>query len=177
MADNNLLGSWFIQTLEVGTFSYSTAALTNSAISSAAAIESSKLLNRIQCGYSQADGANVASTAGEGVVVYVCDKANGATIKKVSALCQDVGSGGTPAHNIAIEVKRWDESGSTLATVLSSAVNITESESDYETVNGTLTVTDMDLGDALVVQVTVTGSGGTNPQGLYVQVEVEEAGS
>jgi len=151
--------------------------ITNSMVSPSAAIATSKQVNRVQANYSQADNSNVASTSGDGVAVYICDKADGATIKKVSALCQDVGASGAPAHNIEIDVKRYDYSGTSLASVLSAAFSITESEADYETVNGTLSVTDMDQGDVLVVTVTVTGSGGTAPQGLLVQVEIDEEGS
>ena len=154
-----------------------TASITNAMISASAAIASSKLVNRVQATYSQLDGAAVASTTGEGYAIYTADKTSGATIRKVSALCQDVGSGGDPVHNIEIDIKKWDESGSALATVLSATIDITESESDYETVNGTLSDTAMDTGDVLVVQVTVTGAGGTAMQGLLVQVEVDEAGS
>lgn len=177
MADQNLMGSWYIQNLEAGSIAFSSGSMTNAAISASAAIASSKLVNRIQCVYQQADGADVASTAGDGIAVYACDKANGATIKKLTACCQDVGSGGSPAHNIAIDLFMWDDSAGSAASVLSADIDITESEADYEFVNGTLSTTAMALGDVLLVQVTVSGSGGTAPQGLLVQVEVDEAGS
>lgn len=177
MATFNLAQDWYIEELEVGTIAFSGGTLKNAAVASDAAIASSKLVNRIIKTYTQADGSNVASTSGDGYAIYVCDRTNGATIKKVSAMCPDVGSGGAPVHNIAIDIKMYDYSGTSLATVLSSVVNITESELDYETVNGTLASTAMDQGDVLMVQVTVTGSGGTNPQGLLVQVELDESGT
>jgi len=170
-------GLSYLYDLTVGTLRGCTGQITNAMISSAAAIATSKLVNRLQCVYQQADGSNVASTTGDGVAVYACDKASGATIQKVTACCQDVGSGGSPAHNIEIDVQKWDDSAGSLATILTATVNITESETDYEFVNGTLSDTDMDINDVLVVQVTVTGSGGTAPQGLLVQVEVDEEGS
>lgn len=170
-------GTAYIYDLTVKTLRGLAGIITDAMISASAAIASSKLVNRLQCVYQQADGANVASTSGDGVAVYACDKSNGATIQKVTACCQDVGSGGTPAHNIEIDVQMWDDSAGTAATILSETINITESEADYEFVNGTLSTTAMDPGDVLLVKVTVTGSGGTNPQGLIVQLEVDEEGA
>lgn len=170
-------GAAYIYDLTVKTIRGLAGMITNAMVSSSAAIASSKLVNRIQCVYQQADGANVASTSGDGAAVYVCDKTNGATIKKFTACCQDVGAGGSPAHNIAIDLFMWDDSAGSAASVLSADINITESEADYEFVNGTLSTTDMDVGDVLLVKVAVTGSGGTNPQGLVVQVEVDEEGA
>lgn len=177
MADNNLMGNWFIEDLEAGSIAFSSGSLTNTAISSAAAIASSKLVNRIQCVYQQGDGAALANTAGDGVPIYVCDKANGTTIKKVSCLSNDVGSAGDPVNDIAVDVFMFDDSAGTSASVLSADMNIGNSQTDYEIVNGTLSTTAMELGDVLCVKVTVTGSGGTASQGLLVQVEVDEAGS
>ena len=151
--------------------------ITNVMVSASAAIASSKLVNRRTCVYSQPDGTNVASTAGDGVVIYTCNKTNGATITAMCGLVQDVGSGGDPVHNVAVDVFMWDDSAGSAATILSADIDITESEDDYEIVEGTLSTTDMDVGDVLMVQVTVTGAGGTAPQGLSVQVEVDEAGS
>lgn len=168
-----------IYDLTVGTLRGCVGMVTNAMVNAAAGIASSKLVNRHVCVYQQQDGANVASTTGEGACVYVCDKTNGATVKKVTALCQDIGSGGGPVYNIAIDVKKYDISGTALASVLTAAFNVTESEADYEMVNGTLDSAEvaMDSGDSLVVQVTYTGSGGTDMQGLIVQVEVDEEGS
>lgn len=164
----------FIQTLYVNTISIPSGSITDASVAAGAAIDADKLTNRVHATYQQADGSNVASTSGDGVAVYACDKTNGATIKKVTALCMDTGSGGAPVHNIAIDVFKWDDSAGTAATILSTDIDITESQNDYDLVNGTLSDTDMDTGDVLTVRVTVTGSGGTAPQGLLVQVEIDE---
>lgn len=147
--------------------------VTNAMVSASAAIASSKLVNRVQATYAQMDGANLADTTGEGVPFYVCDKTEGATIRKVSALVMDVGD--TDA-TVAVQVQKYDLSGTTLATILSADIDITASEADYEIVNGTIADTDMDTGDVLVAQVVYTATG-TEHQGLLVQVEIDEAGS
>jgi len=168
-----------IADLTVGTLRGCVGIITNAMIDAAAAISSSKLVNRHVCVYQQQDGAAVADTTGDGVPIYVCDKTNGATVKKVTALCQDVGSGGAPAYNIEIDVQKYDISGTALASVLTAAFDITESESDYEMVNGTLDSAEvaLDAGDSLVVSITYTGASGTDMQGVIVQVEVDEEGS
>lgn len=171
------LGTGKIVSAAIGTLTGCVGQITNAMINASAAIATSKQVNRIIKTYEQADGSNVASTSGDGVAVYKCNKADGATIKEFLAFCQDVGSGGSPAHNIAIDLFMHDYSAGTSASVLSADIDITESESDYEIVEGTLSTTDMDTGDVLFVKVTVTGSGGTAPQGLCVQVEVDEEGS
>ena len=147
--------------------------VTNAMVSASAAIASSKLVNRVQAVYQQTDGANITDTTGEGVPIYVCDKTNGATIKKVSALVPDVGD--TDA-TVAVQVHKYDLSTTTLATILSADIDVTASEADYETVNGTISDTDMATGDVLMVQVVYTATG-VEHQGLMVQVEIDEEGS
>lgn len=164
----------FIQTLYVNTISIPSGSITDASVAAGAAISASKTVNRYYIPYSQEDGSNTASTSGEGVGLYTCRTTNGTTIEKVVAWCPDVGSGGAPAHNIAVEVKKYDWSGTSLGTILSSAINITEAQADYADVEGTLSDTDMDTGDKLMLQVTVTGSGGTAMQGLHVGIIVAE---
>lgn len=177
MADQNLMGSWYVQTLEAGALTARSGTFGNATIATDAAIASSKLMNRIQCEYAQMDGANHSNTTGDGVPIYVCDKTYGTTIKKVTALCPDVGASGDPAWNTTVDVYMFDDSAGTSATILSAPVYITESKTDYEICNGTLAVTAMALGDVLMAKVSVAGANGTAHQGLLVQVEVDEQGT
>lgn len=177
MADQNLMGSWYVQTLEVGSLTARSGTFGNATIATDAAIASSKLMNRIQCVYAQMDGANHANTTGDGVPIYVCDKTYGTTIKKVTALCPDVGASGSPAWNTTVDVYMFDDSANTSASILSAPIYITEAKADYEIVNGSLNTTAMALGDVLLARVTIAGANGTAHQGLLVQVEVDEQGT
>lgn len=169
-------GLAYIKDLTVQTLRGVSDSITNAMVSSSAAIASSKLLNRIQLVYSQEDGSTVAATSGDGYPIYVCDKTNGATVKKVTAFCMDAPSGGG-TEEITIDVKYADDDPTAATSILSSTISISDSQADYEPVNGTISTSDLSQGDTLMVTVAVAGSGGTQGQGLVVQVEVEEAGS
>lgn len=148
--------------------------LDNSMVSASAAIAASKLINRVQVEYRVADGTNVAATSGDGVPVYTCTKTNGATLKAVTVVCPDAPSGGDLAFTV--DVHKADVSAAA-ATVLSGTISYSSTQSDYEQESGTISTATIDDGDTLLVVVAVSGSTGTQGQGLIVQIEIEEAGS
>ncbi len=167
----------FIHNLTVSTLNIVSGAagwVTNAMVSSSAAIAVSKLVNRVLAEYRVADGTNVAATSGDGVPIYTCTQAGGATLKSVTVVCPDAPSGGDLAFTV--DVHKADV-GAAAATVLSGAISYSSTQSDYEQESGTISTATIDDGDTLLVVVAVSGSTGTQGQGLIVQVEFEEAGA
>jgi len=170
-------GEAFIQDLAFETVRLAPGAsgsITNAMVSSSAAIAVSKQVNRVLAEYRVADGTNVAATSGDGVPIYTCTQTNGATLKSVTVVCPDAPSGGDLAFSV--DVQKADESAAA-ATVLSGTISYSSTQSDYEQESGTISTATIDDGDTLLVQVAVSGSTGTQGQGLIVQLEIEEAGS
>lgn len=172
---NQSLGTSFIEDLTVNTLRGLPACIVNSMVNAAAAIASSKLVNRICPTYKVADGTDVASTGGDGVPVYVCSKTNGATLKGVHVVCPDAPSGGD--KTFTVDVKKA-AAGSAAATMLTTPVTYPNATADY-TVRADVTpaTTAIANGDTLLVVVTASGSTGTQGQGLCVLLDIDEAGS
>jgi len=174
MADQNLMGSWYIQQLEAGSVSFSSGTLTNAAIAATAAIAASKLVNRVLARYQLADGADIAATGGDGFVIYTNNCAGAATLKSVTVVCPDAPSGGDKAFTV--DVKKA-ANGTAATTVLSSPVAYSATQADYEQEAGALSVTSIPAGHTLLAVVAVSGSTGNQGQGLLVQCEIEEPGT
>lgn len=150
------------------------APITNAWIAAAAAIATSKLVNRVLAEYRVPDGTTVAVTSDDGVPIYTCNKTGGAVLKSVTVVCPDAPSGGD--LDFDVDIQKADV-GAGAATVLSATINYSATQSDYEQEAGTIANATIDDGDTLLVVVTVSGSTGTQGEGLIVQVEIEEAGS
>jgi hypothetical protein len=167
-------GQSFIKDLTVTTLRGLTGIVTNAMVSASAAIAASKLVNRVLAEYNVADGTNVAATGGDGVPVYTCTQAGGATLKSVNVVCPDAPSGGD--LKFTVDVKKAD-AGAAAATMLTAVVDYSATQTDYEQEVAAITTSTIDFGDTLLVVVAVSGSTGTQGQGLIVQLEIEEAGA
>jgi len=147
-------------------------------IASGSDIDADKLQHRHILVYQQADGSDVTSTSGDGVPIFVGTASGGYTIESVTALSPDAPSGdGT--ESITVDLLEADDDPSAAATVLTSTAVIDKTVADYEPVAAVINATKADrvTGDVLMVKVTVAGTGGTQGQGLLVQVVVVESGA
>jgi len=150
--------------------------ITNAMVNASAAIASSKLVNRICPVYKTVDGVNVAATTGDGIPIYVCTKAGGATLIGVHVVCPDAPSGGDLAFTV--DIKKADDDPTAATTMLTTPITVNSTVADYEPVSDTSpNVTAIDNGDVILVVVAVSGSTGTQGQGLLVQLDIDEAGS
>lgn len=174
--DFQATGLSFIKDLTVQTVrqSGSTGWLTNAFVATGAAIAASKLVNRVLALYNVTDGTTVAVTTGDGVPIYTCNKALGATLKAVTVVCPDAPSGGDLAFQV--DIHKADVAAGA-ATILTGTIPYSTTQSDYEQEVGVIDTAAIDDGDTLLVVVTVSGSTGVQGQGLIVQLEIEEAGS
>ena len=77
------------------------------------------------------------------------------TLKNARLFLEDDGSSGT----LTVDVKYSTDSGSTWTTIFSSAPSIAQGGGDYGTDTGTLSVTDIDAGDLLKLDITSVMSG------------------
>lgn len=149
-------------------FVYPKESLDNSAVDPSAAIEATKLIHRHVARYYQAAGADVAA-----VVVPVHLFRGDATIVAVEAIPLTAPAGGDKAF--AVDVKKGNQSTPPV-TILSAplAVSVAAGVSDREEVDGILAVTTAADGDFLEVVITVSGTTGTQGQGVLVTVWFDE---
>lgn len=170
-------GEAYLEDVTIGTLRWkagSAGTITNEMMSPAAAVAASKLVNRVLAEYRVTDGTTVAVTTGDGVPIYTCNKTNGATLKAVTIVCPDAPSGGDLAFQV--DIHKADVAAAA-ATILSSTISYSQTQGDYEQEVGVISNATIDDGDTLLCVVTVSGSTGTQGQGLIVQLEIEEAGS
>lgn len=169
------IGTQYINDLTVQTLRGLPVCIVNSMVNAAAAIASSKLVNRICPTYQVADGTNVAATGGDGVPVYICTKVGGATLKGVHVICPDAPSGGD--LKFTVDIKKAS-AGVAPATMLTAPIDYANGTVDY-TVKSDVApaVTAIANGDTILVIVTVSGTTGAQGQGLCVWLDIDEAGS
>lgn len=172
MAEMYVEGEGFISTLVCNTITIGTASITDANVVAGTGIAASKLEHRVHAKYVVADGTTVAATSGDGVPIYVCTKTGGATIKSVSVICPDAPSGGD--LTFTVDVKYANDTPTAATTILTGVVTYPNATSDYTVKTGTLAVTALASGDMLLAVVAVSGSTGTQGQGLLVQVEIDE---
>ena len=79
-----------------------------------------------------------------------------------------------PYKQFTVDLKKCNQGSPTPATILSSAITYSSSQADCEVVAGTISSGTLADGDTLVVEVAVSGSTGTQGQGLVVTVTVRE---
>jgi hypothetical protein len=174
MSTNQLSGVWYVETLDIGTFTTSSSFLVNANVAANAAVATSKLVNRVLAKHSVGDGTTVAVTAGDGVPIYACNKTNGATIKSIEVVCPDAPSGGDLTFTVDLLKAN---TGAGAATVLSSVVTYPNGTADYTQRPGSISSASLADGDTLLIQIAVSGSTGIQGQGLLVNVEIDEAGT
>ena len=137
-------------------------------VAAAAGIEATKLEHQHAIHYWQADGTAIAAA----IVPVHTVRGTTATIIGIDVVCVDAPSGGDLAFSVDLLVA--DVVAPTPATVLSAPVAYSETQTDCEVESGTIASATLADGDTLLVQVAVTGSTGTQGQGLIVTVTVRE---
>ena len=137
-------------------------------VAAAAGIEATKLEHQHAIHYWQADGTAIAAAI---VPIHTVRGAT-ADIMGIDVCCVDAPSGGDLAFSVDLLVA--DVVAPTPATVLSAPVAYSATQTDCEVESGTIASATLADGDTLLVQVAVTGSTGTQGQGLIVTVTVRE---
>lgn len=169
------VGTEFINELTLNKLYGLPGCIVNSMVNAAAAIESSKLVNRVCPAHKVADGADLTTTAGDGAAIYICAKTGGATLRGVHVVCQDAPSGGDKKFTIDVQKV---SAGVAPATMLTAPIDYANGTVDY-TVKSDVApaVTAIANGDTILVIVTVSGTTGAQGQGLCVWLDIDEAGS
>jgi hypothetical protein len=142
--------------------------IVDAAVSAAAAIAATKMQHQHALNYSQADGSAVAAAI---VPIHIV-RGSTATIVDIEVSCVDAPSGGDLAFSV--DLKKANEGTPTPATVLSAPIAYSSTQSDCEVETGTISSASLVDGDTLLVVVAVSGSTGTQGQGLVVTVTLRE---
>jgi len=161
--DVHIAGNLSVQTLTIpgGT-------VDDAAVKAAAGLSASKLQHQHCLTYSQADGSDVAAAI---VPIYTV-RGTSATIVAVEVVCVDAPSGGDKAFSV--DLQKADEGTPTPATVLTGTIAYSQTQNDCEVEPGTIDSAGLVQGDTLLAVVAVSGSTGTQGQGLVVTVTVRE---
>lgn len=140
----------------------------NASITAAAGVSASKLEHQHFIPYAQADGSDI---VGATVPIYTCRGVT-ATIVAVQVVCVDAPDGGDKAFTV--DIHKYDEGTPTPATVLSAPIAYSSTQNDGEVESGTITGASLVVGDSLLAIIAVSGSTGTQGQGLGVNVTIRE---
>lgn len=158
------------KTLSAGSWAVGPAAVGNTQVISdpSAPIEAEK----VECchveTYSQENGTDVVAKTVELFIVH------GVTGELVSI---EITSPVVPAggdQEVSVDVKKATEASPTPSTVLSAPIEITASEANYEIKAGVISGPALVDGSVVSVVVTVSGSTGTQAQGLCVTIRWNE---
>jgi hypothetical protein len=154
--------------LSAGSLTVPSATITDAMVAAAAGIAATKVEHQFAAHYSQADGSDVATA------IYPLHTVVGATgeIVAVEAVCVDAPSGGD--KKFTVDLQKASATNTTLASVLSAAIDYTNGTADYTVKPGTISSADLADGDTLVVVVTASGSTGAQGQGLVVTTTLRE---
>jgi len=142
----------------------------NAAVSASADIAASKMVHYHAIHYTQQDGTDVAATGGDGYPIHVCRAAG--TIIAVEATVADAASGGDKAATADVHLANDDPTAA--ATVLTGTIALANGATDYAIQTGTISSATLAAGDVLLAVVAVSGSTGTQNQGLNVTVWITE---
>jgi hypothetical protein len=153
--------------LSAQSIQYPNGSIVNEDINALAAIDASKMTHRYAVAYSQADGSDVAAAI---VPVHIV-RGTTATIEDIEVVCVDAPSGGDKTFTVDVQ---YGNASSALASVLSSAITYPNGTADLTVRSGTLTTTSLSAADTLVVVVAVSGSTGSQGQGLIVNIALTE---
>lgn len=148
---------------------YPEGGISDDAVSPAADIDPSKLGHQHMITYHQADGTDVAAAI---VPVYTARGAG--QVIDVDVVCVDAPDGGDKAFSV--DIKKANQSSPSPATILSAVVDYADADSDMQVKEATIDTTKDDYadGDTLFVVVAVSGSTGTQGQGLVVTITLRE---
>lgn len=142
----------------------------NAAVANGAAIEASKLINRVHAHHAQAGGTDVVT---ESVIKHIA--ANAGSVKSVRVRPATAPTGGD--KQFTVNVQKAASGSGTWTSVLDSVITVDSSSVDNTNQDGTL-VSDPSYaaGDSLRVVITASGSTGSQGQGVDVQLVMDEAG-
>lgn len=140
----------------------------NAKIASDAAIAATKLIHQVPIHYSQADGSDVVAAI---VPVHTVYGTTG-TIVGVEAVCVDAPSGGD--KKFTVDLKKCNAGSPTPATVLTGVIDYVNGTNDCTVLAGSISSASLADGDTLVVEIAVSGSTGSQGQGLIVTVTIQE---
>ena len=142
--------------------------VTDDAVAASAGIAATKLEHQHALVYRQADGTDVVS---ETMPLWTC-RGSSATAVAIEAVCLTAPAGGD--KQVTVDLKKCNQASPTPASILASTITIDSTKSDAEVITGTIDTADLSDGDTLVIEVTASGSTGTQAQGLVVTVTVRE---
>jgi len=157
-----------------GTASLPAGTITNAMVNAAAAIAATKVVHQFPVSYKVPDGTTVAATSGDGVPIHIVNASGGATLVAVEVSCTDAPSGGDLTFTVDIQKA---DAAAAAATVMTSVITYPNATADYTVRPGTITTSAFDDGDTVLVQVAVSGSTGTQGEGLIVTCWFQEASS
>lgn len=161
--------------LSCGSLSPPASSVTDAAIAAASAgneVAASKLEHRHVIIESWPDGADVASTGGDGIPIFIVRGVSG-TIRAVEASMSDPPTGGT--DNVTVDIYKASD-GVAAVTVLTAPISF-DDDNNYVVKAGSISVPALADGETLIVKVVKGGSAGTAGQGLVVQVTLDEDAS
>jgi len=145
------------------------AGVDNADVASSAGILATKLQHQHIIPYSQADGSAVAAAI---VPIYTCRGATG-TVVAFQVACVDSPSGGGDLK-FTVDLKIFDADTPAPASILTGVVDYVNDTADGVVLAGTIDSASLVVGDSLMVVVAVSGSTGTQGQGLIVSTTVRE---
>ncbi|MFO8012611.1 MAG: hypothetical protein R6X20_04805 [Phycisphaerae bacterium] len=138
-------------------------------VEAGAGLSASKLEHQHALTYKQDDGSDVVAAVAP---LWTC-RGTTATVVAVEAVCIDAPSGGG-TEQISVDLKKCNQASPSPASILTGTIDIDDSIADCEVVAGSINTASLADGDTLVADVSVSGTGGTQEQGLVVTVTVRE---
>jgi len=150
------------------TFTPPVASITNVSIVAGAGIEASKLQHQHALDYKQGDGSDIVAAI---VPLHVVRGATGLVID-VEVVAQTAPTGGDLAFTV--DVQTASEASPSPVSVLSSVITVDATKADYEVVSGTISNADLAVDETILVVIAVSGSTGSQGQGLIVTITIRE---
>ena len=153
-------------TLSSNTLTIPDATVVDADVNAAADITATKVNHRQAISYRQSGGSDVAA---DDQLVYIVEGTDG-TIASIEAVCESVPTGGDKACQVDL---KKSTGGGALATVLTGTVDFSSSDTDLVAKTGTISSASLTDGDVLQVVITVSGSTGSQADGLGVVVMID----
>jgi hypothetical protein len=167
MATSRIEGNVYVAgNLNAKTLTLPAGAVSNGGIAAAAGIDASKLEHQHAIHYNQAGATNVAA---ETRLVHTVRGATGTTVA-VEAVLETVPDGD---RTVTVDVQKGS-AGSEFATILDAVITLDNTPADLEIKSGTISDEDLAHGDTLKVVIAISGSSGSQPQGLSVTITTRE---
>ncbi len=151
-----------------GSFSVPNGTLLNAHIAASAGLAANKLEHQHVLHYAQDDGSDVVSAI---VPIYVVRGVT-ATVIEIEVDCLDSPTGGD--KKFTVDLQKANAGTPTPATILSAVVDYVNGTADCVVLTGTISSADLVVGDILLLVIVVSGSTGTQGQGVAVSVTVRE---